>query len=493
MELGAKRARFLRIDLACTELLDRLFGGMRRLTGVHLFGDSSRAGRKGGHLRILMVSRGVLPVGRNSGGAELVAFHLAGHLADHGEEVVLVSDVDPAVLDERVPSRLSIAEVGTYSGIGRLVTRVPMDFPRWLLQHLLGNVQVARRAQILLATDEQGFDVVHVHGALAAVLLYRKLRTHPYQIPLVYTEHDSTPWSCRYRRRIERSVRRCVYRGVNLRACRAATAVVANFPSLANELAMRAGISQSRFTTIRNAADGRWLSNLCGAESMKARHGFDRYCLFVGSLVARKGPDILLHALTKVGLPCIFVGDGPMRATLERLASRLGIADRVVFTGSMERRDVHRYYSEADALVLPSVSEGVPLVAIEALGAGVPVVASNLAGIASVVRDRENGLLVDPGDEVSLARALFDVENDEVMYAELKQGAESSSQAIQNWSDVVHQLCALYAQHQTFRGAASRTRAGAAPAPADTPADEDLTRPLPAVPTSPDPERAMHA
>ena len=284
-------------------------------------------------------------------------------------------------------------------------------------------------------------------------------------------------------------MRRCVYREVNLRACRAATAVVVNFPSLANELAMRAGISQSRFTTIRNAADARWLSNLCGAESVKVRHGFDRYCLFVGSLVPRKGPDILLHALTKVSLPCIFVGDGPMRATLERLASKLGIADRVVFMGSRERQDVHHYYSEADALILPSVSEGVPLVAIEALGVGVPVVASNLAGIASVVHDRENGLLVDPGDEVSLARALFDVENDEVMYAELRQGAESSSQAIQNWSDVVHQLCALYAQHQTVREAAPQARTELATLDPLAAGDH----PLPPLVPSPDPERAMHA
>ena len=94
-----------------------------------------------------------------------------------------------------------------------------------------------------------------------------------------------------------------------------------------------------------------------------------------------------------------------MRASLERLAARLGIADRVVFTGALEYRDVHAHYSGAEALVLPSVSEGVPLVAIEALSAGVPVIASNLTGIASVVHDRENGLLVQPGDIPSLARA----------------------------------------------------------------------------------------
>ena len=401
-------------------------------------------------MRILMVSRGVMSVGRSSGGAEFVAFELAGHLAHRGEEVVLVSDVDSSLL-EKLPAKLLIAEVGTYRGAGRLVRLIPLEFPRWVAQHLLGNVRVARRAHAMLKSDEQGFDIIHVHGALAAILLRRALRTHAERIPLVYTEHDSTPWSCRYRRRFERSVRRFVYRGVNLRACRAATAIIANFPSLADELAARAGIPRSRFTTVSNAAAAGWLSGEHGAEIVRTRHGFDRYCLFVGSLIDRKGPDVLLHALSDVRLPCIFVGDGPMRASLERLAERAGIADRVVFTGALERSELRSYYLGAEALVLPSVSEGVPLVAIEALGIGVPVVASNLTGIASVVQHHENGLLIEPGDKVSLARALSVFENDAATRVKLRLGAKRSGHGVATWSDVVNQLCALYARHRPAR------------------------------------------
>ncbi len=441
-----------------------------------------------------MVSRGVLPVGKGSGGAELVAFKLAGHLTDHGEEVVLVSDVDSSML-ERVSPGLSIAEAGTYTGFGRLVRFIPMDFPRWLLQHLVGNLRVARRAQALLEAEEQGFDVIHVHGALAAILLHRALSTRAAPIPLVYTEHDSTPWSCRYRRRFERSVRRYVYRQVNLRACRGATTVITNFASLADELAVLADIPRSRFTTVQNATDATWLAGYHpDAESVKSRHDFDRYCLFVGSLVSRKGPDILLHALSKVRLPCVFVGDGPMRTSLERLAARLGIADRVVFTGALEYHDVQAYYSGAEALVLPSVSEGVPLVAIEALSAGVPVIASNLEGIASVVHDRKNGLLVQSGDIPALARALSVLEHDEVIRAELRQGAEMSGQADHNWSDVVSHLRTLYSQHQSVQGSVPRTRDGVEPASADAlaPAPEVSLQSRP-TPPEPQPEQATHA
>jgi glycosyltransferase involved in cell wall biosynthesis len=396
-------------------------------------------------LRILIVSRGVLPAGRKSGGAEFVAFELAKHLAARGEEVVLVSDID-VPLRGQVPTLMSIMEVGGRPGVGRLVRLVPVNFPRWVLQHLVGNLRVARRARALIEADGKGFDAVHVHGALATILLRRTVRALSGGIPLIYTEHDSTPWSCRYRRLTERAVRRSVYRLVNLRACRAATRVVVNYAALADELAHRTGMARDRFTMVRNATGPGRSPGQQAAGQVKARHGLDRYYLFVGSLVSRKGPDVLLRALAEVGLPCVFIGDGPMRAALERLASRSGIADRVVFTGALERHDVHQYYAGAEALVLPSVSEGVPLVAIEALGAGVPVVASNLTGVASIVRDRENGLLVAPGDAVSLVSALSLFEKDAAMRATLRSGALRSSRTVTSWPDVVNQLCELYQQ-----------------------------------------------
>lgn len=398
-----------------------------------------------------MVARGVVPLGKCSGGAELVAAELAENLARRGDEVVLVSDTEPPTR-ERMYANVSIVETGTYCGLRRYVKLIPMTFPRWLLQHLLGNVLAARRARIVLKSDKQGFDAVHVHGALATVLLRRTV-CRCAGGTLVYTEHDPTPWSCRYRRTLERLVRRCVYRWINLRACRAASVVTVNFPSLADELAARTGLPRSHFITIRNGLTAGWVSRQHDAESVKMLYGLDHYILFVGSLVARKCPDILLSALARVSLPCIFVGDGPMRASLERLASKSGIADRVVFTGALDHRYLHCYYSGAEALVLPSVSETAALVAIEALGVGVPVVASNLRGVASFVHDQENGLLVEPGDEASLTRALSALEADESLRVKLRHGAESSGRAADTWPELVNQLRTLYVQYRPERQA----------------------------------------
>lgn len=376
-----------------------------------------------------------------------MALQLAENLARQGEEVVLVSDVEP-IIRERMPANVSIVETRTYSGLRRYVKLVPFTFPRWLSQHLLGNLVAVRRARKVLKSDKEGFDAVHAHGALGAILLRRAVGAGPTAPLLVYSEHDSTPWSCRYRSPLERVVRRGVYRCINLRAHRAATVVTVSFPSLADELAARGGLPRSHFSQVGNGLTTEWLSRRRDAQSVKVVTGLDRYVLFVGSLVARKCPDILLRALTTVPLPCIFVGDGPMRASLERLALKNGIADRVVFTGPVDHRTLHCYYAGAEALILPSVSETAAIVAIEALGAGVPVVASNLPGVATFVRDRENGLLVEPGNQASLTRALAALESDESLRAMLRKGAESSAATADSWPKVADQLYAVLVAHQ---------------------------------------------
>ncbi len=408
-------------------------------------------------MRVLMVSRGVVSVGARSGGAERVCFELSRSLAGEGDDVVLVSDVDEE-LQALDCDGLRIEAIGDDSRLLHAIRRCPASFARWLLQHLLGNVRAARLAcDVLDDSDVAPIDVVHSHGALATVLVARRLRGRGATPPIVYTEHDATPWSCRYRGRAERRIRRCIYRGVNLSACRSATSVVTNFASLADELAQRTGLERSHFATICNGTD----LSLFDPEALGARAGTDGHrprCLFVGSLVARKGPDHLLRAVAQVDVDCVLVGDGPMREELERLAVELGIYDRVSFAGSLGPPEVARHLAGAAWLALPSVSEGVPLVAIEALGAGVPVIASDLDGIASIVRDGENGLLLPPGDVDALAGAMRHLSSDAVALATLRRGAAMSADDVLGWPEVAARLHDLYAA--TLRSSSLARAAG---------------------------------
>jgi glycosyltransferase involved in cell wall biosynthesis len=309
---------------------------------------------------------------------------------------------------------------------------------------LVGNIRAAKTARGLMKQQHGGFDVVHVHGALATILLKRTVMRARAVPTLIYTEHDATPWSCRYRSHWERVIRRRIYSLLNLRACRAAELVVTPYGPLAQELAVRTGLPTDHFAVVANGSrivtqGHEWVSG------PRARHGLRRYCLFVGALTARKAPDLLLRALSTVDLPCIFVGDGPMRKELERLAVKLGLSSRIVFTGALNPSDVYDYYAEAEFLALPSVSEAVPLVVLEALASGIPVIASRLDGICSVVRDGYNGLLVDPGNVGQLSTALALLGRDTRLRDRLASCASRDRGTAPTWPRLAGQLRVAYA------------------------------------------------
>lgn len=137
----------------------------------------------------------------------------------------------------------------------------------------------------------------------------------------------------------------------------------------------------------------------------------------VGTLHAVKGQGVLLEACARleqrgIAWRCHLVGDGPDRRALEETARSLGIASRVVFHGACERDRVRELLAGVDVGVAPSVPtadgrrEGIPVALMEAAACGLPLVASRLSGIPELVREGENGLLVEPGDAEGLASAL---------------------------------------------------------------------------------------
>lgn len=133
----------------------------------------------------------------------------------------------------------------------------------------------------------------------------------------------------------------------------------------------------------------------------------------VGSLKPVKGHEDLFEALARVNrqdVLCLVVGSGPRRAALEARAVDLNIADRVEFLG--QRSDVPAILAETDVAVVPSRAEALGRVALEAMAAGVPVVASDVGGLGEVVVDGETGILVPPGDPPALAGALRELVDD---------------------------------------------------------------------------------
>ncbi|MEJ7614710.1 MAG: glycosyltransferase family 4 protein [Candidatus Fervidibacter sacchari] len=129
----------------------------------------------------------------------------------------------------------------------------------------------------------------------------------------------------------------------------------------------------------------------------------------VSRLVRDKGLELILEAAAQLkakGLKfhMVWVGDGPMRAELERLAQKLGVADRLSITGMCT--DVPSWISCFDIFVLPTMWEGMGRVFLEAQAAGVPVIGTKVGGVPDVVRDGETGILIQPNDVKTLAETI---------------------------------------------------------------------------------------
>lgn len=135
----------------------------------------------------------------------------------------------------------------------------------------------------------------------------------------------------------------------------------------------------------------------------------------VGRLEPQKGHKFLLEAMKPVSerfpsAGLLLVGDGAMRAELEAEVMQRGLRDIVTFAGFQQ--EVAPFLDAADLVVLPSLWEGLPLIAIEAGAIGKPMVATAVDGTPEVIKDGESGLLVPPADSDSLARAMISLLGD---------------------------------------------------------------------------------
>ena len=165
--------------------------------------------------------------------------------------------------------------------------------------------------------------------------------------------------------------------------------------------------------------------------------------LTVARLDAQKG---LVHLLETAAImpDTVFAiaGDGADRSALEAQAASLGVASRVRFLG--HRRDVPALLAIADVFVLPSLYEGLPLSVLEAMAAGVPVVATAIGGTDEVVRDGETGTLVAPGDARALAAGIRSMLSSRDRAARLAEAGRAYVQRIHSADAMVSAMSRLY-------------------------------------------------
>ena len=259
-----------------------------------------------------------------------------------------------------------------YRGIARLADRIHQGFP---------------------------FDLIHAHVALPDGYAAMRLK-EKYQKPVVVTIHGQDLQVTLHR---------------NARCKKALMKVFAQADRIIVVSTKLKRIAQAEFRheekviVINNGIDPEKLRS--GVDSLTFSHSERETILSVSNLVASKGIDLNLIAISKLiekhpKLKYVVVGDGPEMKILVELASNLGLTNHVEFLGRLSHESVMKYVAVADIFSLPSWREGFGVVYLEAMAHGKPIIACRGEGIADVIEHGKTGLLVKPRDVDSLVEAL---------------------------------------------------------------------------------------
>lgn len=264
-------------------------------------------------------------------------------------------------------------------------------------------------------------------------------------------------------------VRNATFRLLERWLARTTTALVAVSPQVRDELVELKVAPPEKFVVIRLGIE---LPERIGAHDgrldQRRMLGIppDRFVVgWIGRMTGVKRTDDVLRVFRQVresGVDaCLcLVGDGPDRPALERRAKELGIMRHTLFLGF--QRDVAPFYAAFDALLLPSISEGTPVSAIEALAAGRPVVATRVGGVPDVVRDGEDGLLAEAGAIDDLAERLIRLARDPALRE--RMGAAGREHVVGRYGvdRLVDETDALYRSLLASNSSNSRTSRRAA-------------------------------
>lgn len=265
-----------------------------------------------------------------------------------------------------------------------------------------GRIDMRTVAALVAQIDACHADVLHVHDYKSAFYAWLATRRRP-QVRLVATLHG---W-------VEASQALRLYNTLEIALLRRFDALVVVAETQIDRL-LRAGVQRAR---IRQIDNGIAMPDIDEAPSpaLRTELGLDGASPVFGA-VARLSPEknlsLLVDSFAAVAAAdraamLLVVGDGPDREALETQVVQRGLQARVRFAGN--RTDMARIYPLIDCLVLPSLSEGMPLVVLEAMARAIPVIASSVGEIPRLLARTQHGRLVPPGDEAALRAAMLAV------------------------------------------------------------------------------------
>jgi glycosyltransferase involved in cell wall biosynthesis len=286
-----------------------------------------------------------------------------------------------------------------------------LGLPVWYVGYP-GRLSARGLFRLQRTISESRARLVHLHGYKATILAGGLCLAG--KLPAIATYHCEAEKAVGLPR---------YYIGAETQILRRLDCVIAVSQAVREEL-LRRGVPVERVVVVPNGIPSE--AATVAGEAAATVPPFGPTLLTVGRLVAEKNIGAALRVLAVVrakypGAGLLIAGEGPLRAQLEAEARALGVHDAVRFLGFVEQP--RRLFSHCDCFLLPSNTEGLPIALLEAMAAGVPIVASGVGGVPGAIANEVGGILVPAGDLESLVSGVMRVLNDRCLASALGRGA----------------------------------------------------------------------
>lgn len=358
---------------------------------------------------------------QNMGGMEMAAYNIAKHLSKRNHEVHVITSGDNGLPKERIYNEVCVHYIKLCkTKIGIILF--------WI--------------GIIISLKKIHPDIIHIHsissglpGFLAKLFL---------KIPYIVTCHGSDVY---LKWKLKKMRANLVLKNAN-----GVTALTNHMREEVQKIYSREvivipnGIDLNRFTIL-------------STQGFRSRLGIkknEKIIIFVGTLRPVKGVKYLIQAMKtiiqeKTTIRLILVGNGDEKQGLQEIVRELNLEKNIRFVGEVPNENIPMYLAAADIFVLPSLSEGFPIVVLEAMASGLPIVATDVTGLAEIIKDGVNGFLIEPRHPEDIAeKILFLLSNNEVLHRIAIQNKEEVKEYA--WDNIIKEFEGIYSKALSIKG-----------------------------------------
>ncbi|AZR72250.1 glycosyl transferase family 1 [Anoxybacter fermentans] len=358
---------------------------------------------------------------------------LSEALVKEGHKVTVITQMATGALKEEMKNGIEIIRVK------HPLVNAP-DFASSILQINFEMVQAAGS----LILKGRHFDLIHGHDWL--VIMAARTLKHQLKVPLIMTIHATEHGR---NHGIYNDLQRYI-NDLEWLSCYEAWRVIVCSNYMKREIQYLFQVPEDKIDIIENGVEPEDFSGdvLEGFRENYA-HPDEKMVFFVGRLVQEKGVQVLIESIPEIlfhnpQTKFVIAGKGPKMDELKDQATRLGVYDRCYFTGFIDDKTRNNLYRVCDLAVFPSLYEPFGIVALEAMAAKVPVLVTNVGGMAEIVEDGVDGIKVHPGSPHELAQGILRVLKNPELGKKIQENGFKKVKEKYNWPGIAKKTNKVY-------------------------------------------------